>query len=196
MTSHRIDEPGRQPAAPAPPPSDAGARALRLLERYAEALTAGDAQAALAVVEEALSDGIPPAEIQAAVIQPALVRVGELWEHHELTVADEHLASEITQRVLVRLVAPLRAAEPSTREKVLVSAVEGERHVIGLRMVADVLEGAGFDVLFLGADVPTGSLIAAIARHAPAVTVLGCTCTATALVEAISAIGDSPVETR
>lgn len=60
-----------------------------------------------------------------------------------------------------------------SRELVLLAAVEGQRHILGLRMVADVLEGAGFDVLFLGADVPLYGLRGFVAEHQPAVIGLG-----------------------
>ena len=51
----------------------------------------------------------------------------------------------------------------------LLAAVEGQQHVLGLRMIADVLEAAGFDVLFLGADVPVESLLSLVVRSRPAV---------------------------
>ena len=49
----------------------------------------------------------------------------------------------------------------------LLAAVEGEHHVLGLRMTADALAAAGFDVVYLGADVPEDSLLNAVDRHAP-----------------------------
>ncbi len=72
----------------------------------------------------------------------------------------------------------------------LLAAVEGQRHILGLRMVADVLEGAGFDVLFLGADVPLDGLRGFVAEHQPAVIGLGCGIATDVrhLVQAIQAI--------
>ena len=88
----------------------------------------------------------------------AMGRIGELWEHGELTVADEHAATGLSYRALLPLQEPLQIAPPRSRERVVLAAVEGQTHVLGLRMVADVLEGAGFEVLYLGADVPSGAL--------------------------------------
>ncbi|HZK16451.1 MAG TPA: diguanylate cyclase [Solirubrobacterales bacterium] len=51
----------------------------------------------------------------------------------------------------------------------MLAAVEGQHHVLGLRMIADVLEGAGYEVLYLGADVPVESLRSHVAKHSPAV---------------------------
>jgi methanogenic corrinoid protein MtbC1 len=50
---------------------------------------------------------------------------------------------------------------------VLLAAVEGEHHVLGLRMIADALRAGGHDVVYLGADVPEDSLLTAVDRHAP-----------------------------
>ena len=82
-------------------------------------------------------------------------------------VADEHLATGIAERSLVRLLDQLRSSPSAGREKVLLAAPEGERHVVGLRMIADVLDGAGFEVLYLGQDVPCGALRAAIGTPLP-----------------------------
>jgi methanogenic corrinoid protein MtbC1 len=93
--------------------------------------------------------------------------IGELWVRDEITVADEHLAA-ITYRALNVISAAARSPEP-TRQRVMLAALEEERHVVGLQMVADTLVAAGFDVMALGADVPLEALLAAIARYAPAV---------------------------
>lgn len=54
----------------------------------------------------------------------------------------------------------------------MLAAAQGEHHVLGLRMVADVLEGAGFDVLYLGPDVPLAARLAACRAHDPVVLAL------------------------
>ena len=112
-----------------------------------------------------------PAAIQSRVIEPAMVRIGELWETRAIGVADEHLATTICSRALIRLFETMTAtrARPRSRERVLLAAVERQQHVLGLRMIADVLEAAGFDVLFLGADVPVESLLSFVVRSRPAV---------------------------
>lgn len=119
--------------------------------RYLVALRSGSAAAA--VVDEALADGMEPAAVQSRVIESAMDRIGHLWQSGAVNVADEHLATAISDEVRPRLFPRLLRAPPGSRERVFLAAVEGEHHVLGLRMVADVLEGAGFDVLYLGADV-------------------------------------------
>lgn len=150
--------------------------AASLASRFLDVLRVGDGPAADRLVDGALAAGMAPEAVQALVIGPAMVRIGDLWECRALTVADEHLATSISHRALFRVFAALsaRRVEPRSRERVLLAAVEGQHHVLGLRMVADVLEGGGFDVLYLGADVPVDALGAFVAEHEPAVVGLGC----------------------
>ena len=69
-------------------------------------------------------------------------------------MADEHLASEITLRVLALQRVARQAKRRRRSQRVLLLAPEGERHVIGLNMACDLLLAAGYDTLMLGADVP------------------------------------------
>lgn len=167
-------------------------------ERYRAALCSADAPAAEAVVAEALAAGITPTRILVSVIAAAMRQIGDCWERGELTVADEHLATALSYRALLPLQEPLQIAPPRSRERVVLAAVAGQAHVLGLRMVADVLEGAGFDVLYLGADVPTGALREFVADQEPAV--VGLTSTqprdGPRIAEAIVAIHDVRPECR
>lgn len=169
---------------------EADRRLAAISEHYCVALCAADAPAVEAVVEQALGAGVAPTTIQVHVIAPAMQRIGELWEQGELTVADEHVATGISHRALLPLQETLQIAPPRSRERVVLAAVEGEAHVLGLRMVADVLEGAGFEVLYLGADVPSGALQAFVAEHMPPVVGLTSTqaCDTSGLAAAIVAI--------
>ena len=76
-------------------------RSQTLRRAFSDALVAGDESAAETAVRAALRLGLSPGQIDVELIAPALWLVGELWERGEITVADEHLATEITVRVLV-----------------------------------------------------------------------------------------------
>jgi methanogenic corrinoid protein MtbC1 len=69
-------------------------------DAYAAAILAGDEVAAETTIREAMDDGLSVAEIDEDVIAPAMWRVGELWERGRISVAEEHIATEISTRVL------------------------------------------------------------------------------------------------
>lgn len=133
-------------------------RIKELADAFAEALLAGDEVAAEIAVREAMDAGLSSAEIDDNVIAPALWLVGELWERGKISVAAEHLATEISIRVLALQREAHRVMRSRTGHRVLLATPTGEFHVVALRMVENLLRGAGYQVVMLGPDVPAGSL--------------------------------------
>jgi methanogenic corrinoid protein MtbC1 len=153
--------------------------AARLSRLYLEALRAVNAGGAYQVASAALENGMSLPALYQRVITPAMYEVGELWKKGVVTVADEHAATVLTHRVLAGLRPPaqIHLDEPggSARPRVVLAAVEGERHALGLRMVADVLEEAGYCAICLGADVPTEALLQSLTAFSPSLLALSAT---------------------
>ena len=112
-------------------------------------------------------EGLEPIVVLGRIIAPAMHHIGELWQRGAITVADEHLATGISHAALARLHSHLMADAPRTGRTALLAAVQGEEHVMGLRMAADILEGAGWETLYLGPGVPIGALGAAAGARRP-----------------------------
>ncbi|MCU0680679.1 MAG: cobalamin-dependent protein [Polyangiaceae bacterium] len=128
------------------------------MQPYLAAQLAGDSREALAVViERGVEAGVPVSELQLQVVQPAQREIGRLWQENLISVAQEHLATSISQLVVSRLYSHMPRERPNGKH-VLVACVEGELHDVGARMGADFLEMAGFEVRFLGANVATAAL--------------------------------------
>jgi methanogenic corrinoid protein MtbC1 len=130
----------------------------QLNHAYAEAILSGDEVAAEIVIREAMEARISTAAIDQEIIAPALWFVGELWQRGEITVADEHLATEISLRVLALQREARRLKRARVGHRVLLATPPGEQHVVALRMVGNLLDGAGYVALMLGADVPAPAL--------------------------------------
>ncbi len=165
-----------EPAAPPPPPAHA------LLRPYLAAQLAGDHRAALDLaIEQGVRAGVGVPELHLRVVQPAQHEIGRLWQNNRISVAQEHLATSISQLVVSHLYQHMQR-EPPNGKNAIVACVEGESHDVGARMGADFLEMAGFQVRYLGANVATDALAravdegdvdvvglsASIASHAPA----------------------------
>jgi diguanylate cyclase (GGDEF)-like protein len=197
MTSEVVDSGGDRVTSDV---VESGVRTNALARRFGDALRAGHGANAEAVIEAALAEGIGAADIHALVIAPALVRIGELWEQRIIGVAEEHLATAISERALMRIFVSLTAGRPTApaRERILLAGSVGQHHVLGLRMVADVLEGAGFDVVHLGADMPVSSLTAYVEENEPAVVGLsvGMAVEISGLADTLGAIHDCAPATR
>lgn len=140
---------------------------------YEEAMRAGRGQAAEKIALECLADGLTVAGLYEQVIAPAMARIGELWEQGEITIADEHLASALNLKVMASVYAASLPNKPTfDHGRVVLAGVKGDRHGVGLRMAGDVLELAGFEVIYLGEDVTTDELILATSTRAPDVVAL------------------------
>jgi MerR family transcriptional regulator, light-induced transcriptional regulator len=112
----------------------------------ASLITLVDQALALNQLEDALTD----------VLAPVLAAVGESWEAGEISVAQEHLASGVVRAHLERLLADSRAA---IRGTAVLACAPGERHELGLLMLAVLLRADGWQVAYLGADTPVGDAV-------------------------------------
>lgn len=133
--------------------------------RLEQRLVAGDEPGAWAVAQAAMAAGAAPERVLLDVVAPAMVAIGRRWETGELTVADEHRASQVATRVLARL-GPSFARPGRKRAAVVVGTPPGERHALPVAMAVDVLRGAGHQVVDLGVDVPA-AMFARVAERTP-----------------------------
>lgn len=162
-------------AADAPQTADTGLAEFH--DRYLAALLAGDRRTAFGVVDEALAAGAHLRQVYLEIFQPALREVGRLWEANRITVADEHLATAITEAAMGRLYERLFASAPVEGRLLLAACADAERHEVGLRMLCDVLEMEGWDTVFLGSSVPIGDLVEMVKTRRPDVVALSASIT-------------------
>lgn len=90
------------------------------------------------------------------VLTPALVEIGERWASGSVTVAQEHLASSTVGAALQKLLSDRRSDVHGTA---VLACAPGERHEIGLMMLAVTLRSEGWQVAYLGADTPCGDAL-------------------------------------
>ncbi|MHC4949229.1 MAG: cobalamin B12-binding domain-containing protein [Planctomycetota bacterium] len=151
-----LDEP-EPPEPPAP-----GRAVLEYLEALLDAR--GDDAARLALGHADAGMTIP--EIYERILRPAQVEIGNMWHRGELGVGDEHYATAATHRVMAQLHARAPRLAPSGRRMAAV-AVEGDLHEIGVRMVADHFEMAGWKSFYLGANVPADDVLEVVLVQRP-----------------------------
>jgi methanogenic corrinoid protein MtbC1 len=169
-----------------------------LSRSYLEAQLAGDRREAIRLLmEEGIGRGNSVIDLHLRVIQQAQREIGRLWEQNTISIAQEHQATAVSQLALAHLYQQ-SIRRPAVGKSVLVACVEGELHDVGARICADVLDLHGFDVRFLGANVPTDCLISFVERTRPSLVALSVTVpihlpTAHAAVEALRAKTDAPL---
>lgn len=134
----------------------------RLAVNYLVALLEGDRRRAASLILNPVRAGtLAPHEAYTGVLVPALREVGRLWHMSELSIAEEHFATNTTRHVMSQVAAYLPQRESRGRAAV-VCAVQGNTHDIGARVVADFLEADGWRVIDLGADVPIEDIVGSV----------------------------------
>lgn len=149
------------------------------LNRLNQAILDGDAKTAAAVTQEALAAGIDPGVLIQQHMVPAMDEVGRRYEAEEYFVPELLLAAR-AMKASLELLRPLLAAsgtEPAGR--VVIGTVKGDLHDIGKNLVGSMLEGGGFEVIDLGADVPPEKFIDAIQTRGASIVCLSALLTVT-----------------
>jgi len=133
------------------------------LEKLHEAVIEGDWKAAASATDAAIAAGVAALTIVTGCLVPAMDEVGRRFECEEYFVP-EMLLSARAMKASMAIVRPLLAAtgaQPIGR--VVIGTVKGDLHDIGKNLVASMLEGGGFEVIDLGADVAPERFIEAAA---------------------------------
>lgn len=126
--------------------------------RYVEHLLKGEGRHCEEIVRSLLERDISVKSLYVDLFQRSMYEVGDLWEHNRISVAVEHLATSVTQK-LMNVVYPLLFAGEKTGRKAAIACVANEYHQLGSRMVADIFELNGWDGYFLGSDTPVPDLL-------------------------------------
>ncbi len=133
---------------------------MELKELY-DAVVNGEIDAIAAGVQAALAQAIPAEQILNEALIPAMTEVGRLFEAQEYYVP-EMLLSAMTMQGGLDILRPLLASSgQKPTGKVVIGTVQGDLHDIGKNLVIIMLEGAGYQVVDLGVDVPPDKFIQA-----------------------------------
>lgn len=143
---------------------------------YLHALLNGKTTDASRTVFEAVEAGANVGDVYQFILQPAQREIGRLWQTNVISVAHEHFCTAATQRIMAQLHPHIKSA-PRIGRTLVGACVSGELHDIGMRMVTDTFEMAGWDTVYVGANTPVRSLVQLLGEQKPDVLALSATIT-------------------
>lgn len=130
--------------------------AAALSRDYLEALLDGDeARASTLLLESVDSEQMSPEVVLEEVLTPVQREIGRLWHAGEISIADEHFATMVARKLVVRLTP---VAQVSVERTVVTAGVAGDAHDLGVSIVAAFFQLAGWRTICLGGDVPVEDL--------------------------------------
>jgi 5-methyltetrahydrofolate--homocysteine methyltransferase len=156
------------------------------MERLREMIRTGMIDEAAARVRYLITMGSGPEAILNQVMIPAMDEVGELFQKGEYFLPEMLVAGEAMKQGLAVLKPLLVGSGSESKARVVLGTVQGDLHDIGKNIVAMTIEGAGFEVIDLGHDIPPEKFVQAIIEHKPMALGLS-----TLLTTTMGAMGDT-----
>ena len=154
-----------QHSAPVPVELSAAGNMLdQLRSSWINACLAFDESAAELILSQALAIASPET-VCTGLLQKGLAELGERWYRGTVSVQQEHFASALVTRRLHALLAA--APAPTRSQRLLAACPPGEAHDLSLLMLTFILRWHGWEVVYLGADMPLARLDATLQSTAP-----------------------------
>lgn len=139
----------------------------KVQDNFLEAILKGNHKKCLEISDQTIKSGEDLEDFYLKVIKPSLYKIGIMWEKGEISVPHEHLATSIISRVMANLYTKFILVDKTEHKNAVITACPNEFHEIGARMVADLLEKDGWNVNYLGANVPEKELIDMLIEDPP-----------------------------
>lgn len=130
-----------------------------VLEQIKENLMKGKANDVKALVQQALTDKVGPADILNKGLLAGMSVIGERFKKNEVYVPEVLIAARAMKSGMEILKPALAAAKVEPRGVVVIGTVKGDLHDIGKNLVGMMLEGAGFKVVDAGINVEAAKFI-------------------------------------
>jgi 5-methyltetrahydrofolate--homocysteine methyltransferase len=132
-----------------------------------QAVIEGNAAKVKELTQRALDGGDAPQSLLDEALIPAMDVVGEKFANREFFIPEMLIAARAMQAGLGLLKPLLAAGESRSKGKVVIGTVKGDLHDIGKNLVGMMLQGAGFEVVDLGADVKPAKFVETVAAQRP-----------------------------
>ncbi len=129
----------------------------RLQKSLFNAIRVGDRTGSNSAIDEALRYNIRPTDIYTLIIGKTLSDIGELWHKGQITVAHEHLSSQLASNLIEVVLQKSPKLSPNGLKAVVTTPV-GERHWVAAQMFANLLVLGGWEVAYLGTETPGNDL--------------------------------------
>lgn len=140
-----------------------------VLEQLAKELFAGNAKGVAELTNKALAEGLKPSEVLNDGLIKGMNEVGVKFKANEIYVPEVLIAARAMKAGMEILKPKLIESGVEPVAKMIIGTVKGDLHDIGKNLVAMMMEGAGFEIIDLGIDVPAEKFIQAVKEINPQV---------------------------
>ncbi len=133
---------------------------------FLDALLQGDNSRCGLIVQNVLAQGADIRDVYINIFQKSMYRVGKLWEQGNLSIAQEHIASQIID-CLVSTAFMMLPHRTKCHRKAVITCIDKEFHQIGAKMVSNIFELNGWCSYFMGGNTPGREVLDVIKERRP-----------------------------
>ena len=165
-----------------------------VLQEIASKLYDGEDQEVAALVQQALDEGMGPAQVLQGGLIAGMDEVGRDFKAGDLFVPEVLVAARAMHAGMSVLRPLLAESDVVSVGRYVIGTVKGDLHDIGKNLVKMMLEGAGFETIDLGTDVGPEGFVDAVREHRPSLVGMSALLTTTmvqmkATIEALEEAG-------
>ena len=132
---------------------------MAILEDIAKTVETGRAKNTVALVQQALDEGVSAKDILEKGLMEGMNVIGVLFRENEVYVPEVMVAARAMNKGAALLKPYLATEGVQASGKVCLGTVKGDLHDIGKNLVKMMMEGKGLEVIDLGTDVEPGTFI-------------------------------------
>jgi len=135
-------------------------------------LTDGDIQGSVKIYEDYMTI-FSNANFFDNILKPVMYKVGDDWETGKISIATEHVASNIAQTLVKIIVGRVTGA--GNKKKILICVPLGEEHHLGCDVLETFLTLKGYKIYNIGTSMPSESILSFIDNYKPDIVFLSIT---------------------
>ncbi len=140
---------------------------MEILDKIAEQVEAGKMEEVQALVKEAVENNLSADEILSGGLVGGMLSIGVKFKNNTVFIPEVLVAARAMKSGLAILGPQLAKQKAAAKAKIVIGTVKGDLHDIGKNIVAIMFEGAGFEVVDIGIDVPKEKFVEAIKNEKP-----------------------------
>ena len=144
----------------------------KIKQQLYKKMTNGDVQETLKIYEEYIKN-FDTVDFFDKILKPVMSEIGSDWENNKISIATEHVASNIAQTLVKNILSQVKRVK--NKKKILICVPVGEEHHLGCDVLETYLSMKGFKVYNLGTATPTESILSFVDNNKPDVIILSIT---------------------
>jgi len=133
---------------------------------FFSSLLEGNKEKCCEIVTRLLEEKYDIRDIYLNLFQKSMYGIGKKWEKQEITIATEHIASQIIKH-LMSIVAESAPKKTPVNKTIVLFCIDKEFHELGIKMISDIFEINGWTSYFVGANTPTKCILSELDHIKP-----------------------------